>query len=56
MNCIGKKRRLCVGIAVSQEEGYAVDAITAADNHVTNANIGLDLLLHSKRVKATLRY
>jgi soluble P-type ATPase len=45
-----------LGIAVSQEEGCAIDAITDADIHVTNANIGLDLLLHSKRVKATLRY
>jgi soluble P-type ATPase len=45
-----------LGIAVSQEEGCAIDAITAADIHVTSANIGLDLLLHSKRVKATLRY
>jgi soluble P-type ATPase len=45
-----------IGIAVSQGEGCAVDAIIAADIHVTSANIGLDLLLHSKRVKATLRY
>ena len=45
-----------IGIAVSQGEGCAVDAITAADIHVTNANIGLDLLLHSKRCKATLRF
>jgi len=45
-----------LGIAVSQGEGCAVDAITAANIHVTNANIGLDLLLHPKRCKATLRY
>lgn len=44
-----------VGIAVSQGEGCAVDAIKAADIHVTNANIGLELLLHPKRCKATLR-
>src|SRR4030043_1782866 len=45
-----------VGIAVSQGEGCAVDAITSADIHVTSANIGLDLLLHPKRIKATQRY
>jgi soluble P-type ATPase len=45
-----------IGIAVSQGEGCAVDAIMAADIHVTSANISLDLLLHSKRIKATLRY
>ena len=44
------------GIAVSQGEGCAVDAITSADIHVTSANIGLDLLLHPKRIKATQRY
>lgn len=45
-----------VGIAVSQGEGCAVDAFMAADIHVTSANIGLDLLLHTKRTKATLRF
>ncbi len=45
-----------VGIAVSQGEGCAIDAIMAADIHVTSANIGLDLLLHPKRMKATLRF
>ncbi|OGW52344.1 MAG: ATPase P [Nitrospirae bacterium RBG_13_43_8] len=45
-----------VGIAVSQGEGCAVDAIMSADIHVTSANIGLDLLLHTKRIKATLRF
>jgi soluble P-type ATPase len=45
-----------IGIAVSQGEGCSVDAIMAADIHVTSANISLDLLLHSKRIKATLRY
>jgi soluble P-type ATPase len=45
-----------VGIAVSQGEGCAVDAIMAANIHVTNANAGLDLLLHAKRMKATLRF
>lgn len=45
-----------IGIAVSQGEGCAVDAIMAADIHVTSANAGLDLLLHPKRMKATLRF
>lgn len=45
-----------LGIAVSQGEGCATDAIMAADIHVTSANIGLDLLLHPKRCKATLRF
>ena len=45
-----------IGFAVSQGEGCAVDAITSADIHVTSANIGLDLLLHPKRIKATQRY
>jgi P-type E1-E2 ATPase len=45
-----------VGMAVSQGEGCAVEAIFAADVHVTDANIGLDLLLQPKRLKATLRF
>lgn len=45
-----------VGIAVSQGEGCAVEAIMAANIHVTSANTGLDLLLHPKRMKATLRF
>jgi soluble P-type ATPase len=45
-----------VGIAVSEGEGCAADAIMAADVHVTSANSGLDLLLNTKRLKATLRF
>ena len=45
-----------VGIAVSQGEGCAVDALMAADVHVASAGIGLDLLLHPKRLKALLRF
>lgn len=45
-----------VGMAVSQGEGCSAEALLAADVHVTDANIGLDLLLHQKRLKATLRY
>ncbi len=45
-----------LGIAVSQGEGCAVDAIMAADIHVISANTGLELLLYPKRIKATLRF
>jgi len=45
-----------IGIAVSEGEGCAVDAIIAADIHVRSALDGLDLLLNTKRCKATLRY
>ncbi|MBA4391944.1 MAG: ATPase P [Desulfobacca sp.] len=45
-----------VGIAVSEGEGCAVDAIMAADIHVRSAMDGLALLLNPLRCKATLRY
>ncbi len=45
-----------IGIAVTEEEGCAVDAIMAADIHVRAALDGLDLLLNTKRCKATLRF
>jgi soluble P-type ATPase len=45
-----------VGMAVSQGEGCSVEALFAADVHVTGADIGLDLLLHPTRLKATLRF
>jgi soluble P-type ATPase len=45
-----------VGMAVSQGEGCSVEALFAANIHVTGADIGLDLLLHPKRLKATLRF
>ena len=45
-----------IGIAVSQGEGCAVDALCAADIHVTSAQNGLGLLLKTKRCKATLRF
>jgi len=45
-----------VGIAVSEGEGCAADAIMAADIHVRSAADGLSLLLNPKRIKATLRY
>ena len=45
-----------IGIAVTESEGCAVDAIMAADIHVRSALDGLDLLLNTKRCKATLRF
>jgi P-type E1-E2 ATPase len=45
-----------IGIAVSEGEGCAVDAIMAANIHVRSAIEGLDLLLNPKRLKATLRF
>ena len=45
-----------IGIAVTEGEGCAIDAITAANIHVRSAVDGLDLLLNPKRCKATLRF
>ena len=45
-----------IGIAVTEGEGCAVDAIVAADIHVRSAVDGLDLLLDTRRCKATLRF
>ncbi len=45
-----------IGIAVTEGEGCAVDAIMAANIHVRSAVEGLDLLLNTKRLMATLRF
>lgn len=45
-----------IGIAVSEGEGCAIDAILAANIHVRSAGDGLNLLLNPKRLKATLRF
>jgi soluble P-type ATPase len=45
-----------IGIAVSEGEGCAVEALVNADIHVNRAIDGLDLLLLPKPCKATLRY
>jgi soluble P-type ATPase len=45
-----------IGVAVSEDEGCAVEALKAADIHVKSARDGLDLLLNPKRLKATLRF
>ncbi|MBI5409329.1 MAG: HAD hydrolase family protein, partial [Nitrospirae bacterium] len=45
-----------IGVAVTEGEGCAVDILMAATVHVKSINDGLELLLHPKRLKATLRY
>jgi soluble P-type ATPase len=45
-----------VGIAVTEGEGCAVEALMAANICVNRAVDALDLLLHPKRLKATLRF
>jgi soluble P-type ATPase len=45
-----------VGIAVCLREGCALDALKAADVLVAGAVDALDLLLHPKRLTATLRF
>lgn len=45
-----------IGVAVSEAEGCAVEALVNADIHVHRALDALELLLHPKRCKATLRY
>jgi P-type E1-E2 ATPase len=45
-----------IGIAVTGDEGSAVDILMAGDALITNILHGLDLLLHPKRLRATLRY
>ncbi len=45
-----------IGVSVLLREGCATDAIMASDILVTSIEDGLDLLLKSKRLKATLRF
>ncbi len=45
-----------IGIAVIEGEGCAVDILMAGDVNVTGIINGLDLLLNTRRLKATLRY
>jgi len=47
--------KACLGIALIQEEGAAVEALTAADVLFRDIRHALDLLLHPLRLKATLR-
>jgi soluble P-type ATPase len=45
-----------VGVVVCLQEGCAVDSFTAADIIATSTTDGLDLFLHTNRLKATLRF
>ena len=45
-----------IGIAVCGKEGGAVDILMAGDINITSITDGLELLLHTRRLKATLRY
>lgn len=45
-----------IGIAVSESEGCAVDALMVSDIYVRSTLDGLKLLLNPKRFKATLRF
>ncbi|WP_291319785.1 ATPase P [Desulfonatronospira sp.] len=47
--------KACLGIALIQEEGAALTALSAADVLCRDINHALDLLLHPLRLKATLR-
>jgi soluble P-type ATPase len=48
-------RESALGIAVIQEEGTALDALSAADVVCPSILLALDLLLNPKRLTATLR-
>jgi soluble P-type ATPase len=45
-----------IGVAVTGREGSAVDILMAGEVYITDINMGLELLLYPKRLKATLRY
>ncbi len=45
-----------IGVAVTGKEGGAVDILMAGDFNISSVTDGFDLLLHTKRLKATLRY
>ncbi len=49
-------KKAVVGVAVCLKEGCSVDAIKSADILVKSTVDGLDLLLNTKRLKATLRF
>lgn len=48
-------REACLGIGIIGKEGAAMKSLLNADIVVSNGADGLDLLLHSLRIKATLR-
>lgn len=54
-NDAGMLREAALGIAVLGREGSAVACLTSADIVVPDINAALDLLLHPRRILATLR-
>lgn len=54
-NDVPMLRRAALGVVVLGPEGTAVEAVQAADVLVRDVNDALDLLLHPKRLVATLR-
>lgn len=54
-NDVGMLRQAAIGVALLGPEGLATDCLTAADIIVPSINVGLDLLLHPRRLAATLR-
>jgi P-type E1-E2 ATPase len=54
-NDVAILREAALGIAVLGREGLAVACLTSADVIVSDINAALDLLLHPRRLLATLR-
>jgi P-type E1-E2 ATPase len=55
MNDVGMLRVAAIGVAILGAEGLAIPALQAADAVVPGPVEGIDLLLHPKRLIATLR-
>jgi len=54
-NDVGMLKEAAIGIIILGPEGLAVDALTASDVAVGSIADALDLLIHPKRLTATLR-
>jgi len=55
MNDVAMLRLAAIGVAVLAEEGMAISALQAADVLVLGPVDAIDLVLHPKRLVATLR-
>jgi P-type E1-E2 ATPase len=55
MNDVGMLAEAALGIAVLEHEGIALQALLASDIVVSSIDDALDLLLHPKRLLASLR-
>jgi soluble P-type ATPase len=55
MNDVGMLRLAAIGVAVLGEEGVAIGALRAADVLALGPVDAIDLVLHPKRLIATLR-